>query len=589
MTAESREALEEAKKLFFILLGIDITIAVVVGFNAFSTIGILKEIASGARVANESLISSLTFWDNFSKLLLLTLIGVGFGLVKWLNSCYRFAKDSLGATGFVNERWTGFGWIIPFFNFVKPYQVINEIFKAGAKNYTTTDGWKREAGSGLLLTWWIFWAVTHFIGTLFSQQLLKGVTSNHLTVQQAINLIGMQVSLCVVSVIIAGLWFVVVNHLTQRLFDRASKSGTPVKAPPEFNASPNTRPENSSTARLDGTEEVAWTNWRTTPNSMAEILPAPTLRSTANADIKNTQGVPTAMINDPPIPPDVEAFYDMVGKELEDGKPDRPTWTRAFAEADGDDAKARASYIRLRVARLMAAYEAEMATKAEGERLAANEAERAEAKRLAVIDAEMVAKADVQRFAAMELENMAKAEAQRLADIAAEKVAEDQAESLKRSRVAKAEADRLAVIEAEKGAKVGAEPSGMANKGTCPFCGEQLGWSSVVCPECNRMLSLKAPDAVIPTSVEEASKGSGGERRVLASDIVMLLAAADDTVVSAIQQYDKLYSAATGLRIRTEGEGSGLGFLLISNDGVIVRKNRREMIKVFEAQLSRLG
>ena len=409
---QSRKALEEVKKLFFILLGIDITITVVVGFNAFSTIGILKEIASGARVANESLISSLTFWENFSKLLLLTLIGVGFGLVKWLNSCYRFAKDSLGATGFVNERWTVFGWIIPFFNLVKPYQVINEIFKAGAKNYTTTDGWKREAGSGLLLTWWIFWAVTHFIGTLFSQQLLKGVTSDHLTVQQVIHLTGMQASLCVVSVIIAGLWFVVVNHLTQRLFDRASKSGTPVKAPPEFNASPNTRPENSSTARLDGTEEVAWTNWRTTPNSMAEILPAPTLRSTAYADIKNTQGVPTAMINDLPIPPDVDTFYDTVGKELEDGKPDRATWTRAFAEADGDDAKARAVYIRLRVARLMAAYEAEMAAKFKAERSASIEADKF-AKSEEIINAEKVAKAESERLALMKAEVQEKSNEQR--------------------------------------------------------------------------------------------------------------------------------------------------------------------------------
>lgn len=216
------EQLKSAKKLFFILLGIDIAITVVVGLNAFSTIGTLKDIQSGTREVDQSLLSSFAFWDGFSKLIFLTMIGVGLGLVRWLNSCYRFAKNSLGATGFKNERWTAAGWIIPLFNLFKPYQIINEIYKAGAPTYTTSDGWQKESGSGLLLTWWIFWAVTHFIGTIIGKQLLRGAMRDDVTLQQAIGMTELQAWACVVSVIIAGLWFVVANTLTQRLLARSA-------------------------------------------------------------------------------------------------------------------------------------------------------------------------------------------------------------------------------------------------------------------------------------------------------------------------------------------------------------------------------
>ena len=100
------EQLEGAKKIFFILLSIDLVATAIVGFNFFSTVSTLQEVQSGTRNIDQSMISSLKFWDGFSKLLFLTMIGVGFGLVKWLNACYNFAKLTIGATGFKNEGWT---------------------------------------------------------------------------------------------------------------------------------------------------------------------------------------------------------------------------------------------------------------------------------------------------------------------------------------------------------------------------------------------------------------------------------------------------------------------------------------------------
>ncbi|SRR6266403_5704246 len=47
-----------------------------------------------------------------------------------------------------------------------------------------------------------------------------------------------------------------------------------------------------------------------------------------------------------------QQFFDLVAKELEQGQLDRGLWAKAFADADGDDARTRALYLRARAARL---------------------------------------------------------------------------------------------------------------------------------------------------------------------------------------------------------------------------------------------
>ena len=47
-----------------------------------------------------------------------------------------------------------------------------------------------------------------------------------------------------------------------------------------------------------------------------------------------------------------ERFYDEVARELQNRKMNPGLWTKAFADADGDNDKARALYIRYRVTQL---------------------------------------------------------------------------------------------------------------------------------------------------------------------------------------------------------------------------------------------
>ena len=54
----------------------------------------------------------------------------------------------------------------------------------------------------------------------------------------------------------------------------------------------------------------------------------------------------------PAMAADDGVFYETVGIEMQNGSFQTGLWARAFAEADGDENRARATYIRLRVAQL---------------------------------------------------------------------------------------------------------------------------------------------------------------------------------------------------------------------------------------------
>jgi hypothetical protein len=81
-----------------------------------------------------------------------------------------------------------------------------------------------------------------------------------------------------------------------------------------------------------------------------------------------------------------EKFYEEVARELQDKPMVRGLWTKAFAEMGGDDAKARAQYIKFRVAQLAEASRQEL----EKERIAKQQQERPKRIRKIKIFAEFI-------------------------------------------------------------------------------------------------------------------------------------------------------------------------------------------------------
>ncbi len=291
--------LEKRYNQFLWLLYIDIAITAITALSSAWGIGVLNDIQAGRRSLSPALLSTINFWDYFGKLVLVTLVGVGIGLGRWLDACYTFSTSQLAASGFKHKTWTWAGWIIPIMNLFRPYQVINEIYKAGSREWATADEWRKTNSSGLLLTWWIFYAITHLIATILGRMMLTWSMKEDISVKQAIELTTASIFMCVFSVIVAILWLWVAKTITSRLLSRL---GTATRGS-------NTRGAKDSTSATPYQSRNQYTGEKASDET-----------------------------------------YQRIAEELESGAIEKGLWTRLYAESDGDEGRTKAAYIRHRVA-----------------------------------------------------------------------------------------------------------------------------------------------------------------------------------------------------------------------------------------------
>jgi hypothetical protein len=85
------------------------------------------------------------------------LVGLGF-LIAWTSRAYRNlpalgARDLRFTTG-----WAVGGWFVPFLNFVRPKQILDDVWRVSCPEGDVED-WHRRRVSPLLHLWWGLWVV----------------------------------------------------------------------------------------------------------------------------------------------------------------------------------------------------------------------------------------------------------------------------------------------------------------------------------------------------------------------------------------------------------------------------------------------
>jgi hypothetical protein len=360
----NQEKLKSAKNLFFIALGIDIAVTALVAITDFWAAGVLSDIRSGVSTSDQSTNSSLEFWESFSKVMILTLIGVGLALVRWLDACYTYAKENLKATEFAQEKWITFGWLVPFMNVFKPYQVLVEIYKVGAADCRGSDDWKKLSGSGMLLVWWIFWVIAHMVMSWIGKQALKSAFRDDLTLNQIIDMYYGSIIVCVISLIVAGLWFVVAGSLTHRLLNRKSLL-IPISSSNKTSQQPRVgypgTSQSISNQHLVAAPAVMQPAAVVMPTASTTVDKESTQNNKGNFEITTKQELNMENLED--------WAYEKVGEELESNKPDKAAWTKAFAQSGGDEKQIKVLYIKQRVEKLIALAKEELRKSRELEEL----------------------------------------------------------------------------------------------------------------------------------------------------------------------------------------------------------------------------
>ncbi len=71
--------------------------------------------------------------------------------------------------------------------------------------------------------------------------------------------------------------------------------------------------------------------------------------NTASSQPKNLHSIPNI---------DEDVIYEIVGKEIQEGRTETGLWTRLFAEMNGDETKVKVAYIKRRAEKLIASEQA---------------------------------------------------------------------------------------------------------------------------------------------------------------------------------------------------------------------------------------
>ncbi len=379
------EQLVRAKKYFFIALVIDLLLSVIVILNALRLSSSFMVIQGGSLVPDEAFFASLHTHDNLTYLTFLTTCGIGYLLVRWLKESYKFARESIGASGFERNTGVGWWWLVPFYNLFRPYQTISELYKLGSHRYSKPQDWKDITGSFALLSWWIYYVIAHLIMIIIVKTINRISLREDVNLNQVISIYEAQTVVFCISISIVILWFFVANHLTNRLVEKA--------------ASPITED--------DGTEPLITAATNTPANTPAPEL-AVALKTPDAGPSRLTIPVSSMSESD-------DWAFEKVADELETSTTDKVLWTRVFAESGGEESKAKALYIQRRVAGLLEAEKKRLAEEVrartietqrqkdlqdELERIRALETRREEEIRL--VEAETLAKVEREKIEATE-------------------------------------------------------------------------------------------------------------------------------------------------------------------------------------------
>lgn len=288
---QSPKSLIDAKNLLQAALSVDALLYLIAGFNSYTTLTTLQQLQD----FNQAAIDAINTSETLLRLTILTTLFVGCALILWLKSCYKFAKTFIGATDFKYEGWTALGWIVPVWWFFRPYQVINEIFKVSSPKHSGRDTWQNEDYSGLLITWWIFYVLIHLI-IIGITKIWTAVNSSDPSLSYFIDEFHIYITLSVLSLIISGMWCLIIINLTDRLLKRGK---TPQK---------------------DGTMNYSDLN---------SVTPAENTNQAQQNTLENDN-------------------FLLALEEYEGDERDKGLWAKCFALSNGDKARTKSMYLKER-------------------------------------------------------------------------------------------------------------------------------------------------------------------------------------------------------------------------------------------------
>ena len=127
-------------------------------------IGVIQSYLSGDATVDEIEDMQLASSAVQSLAALLYLVVAGF-FIAWTYRAYmNLVRTSVEGLRY-EPGWAIGAWFIPIFNWIRPKQVVNDIWRAGEAGIEVRDGsWRDRPVSQLLHWWWAVWVATAILG-----------------------------------------------------------------------------------------------------------------------------------------------------------------------------------------------------------------------------------------------------------------------------------------------------------------------------------------------------------------------------------------------------------------------------------------
>jgi hypothetical protein len=207
---------------------VTIVFAGIVLISAVAVVGDLLELRLLDRIVAGETVSDTEATNNDSRqafiglLQVAALIAGAIVFIRWLRQAYRNVDVVAPGRRRYGHGWAIGSWFVPILNLWRPKQIVNDVWRAGAR-----DDADAEPGA-LLAVWWLGFIVSNWVGGIAARIYIQDDTPEELRNGTVAYLISDGI-----DVVAALLAILVVRAASDRLDDRAGSMPEPGPEAPE--------------------------------------------------------------------------------------------------------------------------------------------------------------------------------------------------------------------------------------------------------------------------------------------------------------------------------------------------------------------
>ena len=157
-------------------LGVTIVLAVIILLDLVAILGVYNLIDLLSRAMNDpvryqyvllwEVENSVDTLEALGGLEVMTFLVLSVLFFMWIHRAHRNLPALVARNLRFSPGWAVGWFFVPIMNLIRPYEVIEEIWKASDPNVDISDGssWQNASTSPVIGLWWVLWLISGFIG-----------------------------------------------------------------------------------------------------------------------------------------------------------------------------------------------------------------------------------------------------------------------------------------------------------------------------------------------------------------------------------------------------------------------------------------